>query len=133
MEEVFRRGLNVRNTLEEGAMARLEDHSHIDTPDVTREEVERTVKKLYTKGKAAGDDRILAELVKSGGEAMIDWLVEQIQEVWKTRQVPQEWKNARLVPLHKKRDQKECKNYRGISLLSISGKVLTLVLWKECG
>ena len=59
---------------------------------------------------------------------MIDWLVELIQEVWKTRQVLQEWKNATLVPLHEKKDQKECKNYRGISLLSISGKVITLVL-----
>ena len=59
---------------------------------------------------------------------MIDWLVELIQEVWKTRQVLQEWKNVTLVPLHEKKDQKECKNYRGISLLSIEGKVLALVL-----
>ena len=49
MEEVLRRGLNVRNTLEEGAMARLEDHLHIDTPEVTREEAERAVKKQMTK------------------------------------------------------------------------------------
>ena len=59
---------------------------------------------------------------------MIDWLVELIQVVWKTRQVLQEWKNATLVPLHKKKLQKECKNYRGISLLSIPRKVLTIVL-----
>ena len=110
----------MRNTLEEGAMARLEDHSHIDTPEVTREEVERAVKKLQN-GKAACDDRIVAELVKSGGEAMIDWLVELFQEVWKTRRVSQEWKNATLVPLHKKKDWKECKNYRRMSLLSIPG------------
>ena len=123
----FEEVLNVQNTLEEGAMARLEDHLHIDTPNVTREEVERAVKKLQN-GKAAGDDRIVVELVESGGEAVIDWLVELIQGVWKTRQVLQEWRNATFVPLHKKKDQKEYKNYRGISLLSIPGKVLTLAL-----
>ena len=93
-------------------MANLENHLHIDTPEVTREEVERAVKKLQN-GKAAGDDKIVAELVKSGEEAIIDWQVELIQEVWKTRQVLQEWKNATLVPLH-------------ISLLGIQGKVLTI-------
>ena len=127
LKKYFEEVLTVQNTLEEGAIARLENYLHIDTRDVTREEVERVVKNLQN-GKAAGDDRIAAELVKSGGETMMDWLVELIQEVWKTRRVPQEWKNATLVPLHKKKDQKECKNYRGISLLSIPRKVLTLVL-----
>ena len=120
MEEVFEKVLNLQNTLEERAMAGLEDHSHIDTPEVTREEVERVVKKLQN-CKAASDGRIVAEFVKSGGETMMNWLVELIQESWKTRRVPQEWKNTTLVPLHKKKDQKECKNYRGISLLSIPG------------
>lgn len=60
---------------------------------------------------------------------MIDWLVELIQEVWRTRQVPEEWKDTTLVPLHKK---KECKNYRGISLLSIPGKCFNQSCWREC-
>ena len=59
---------------------------------------------------------------------MVDWLLELIQEVWRAERVPQEWKDSTLVPLHKKKDRKECTNYRGISLLSIPGKVLALVL-----
>ena len=58
-------------------VAGLEDHSHIDTPKVTREEVERAAKKLQN-GKPGGDDRIVAELMKSGGETMMGWLVELI-------------------------------------------------------
>ena len=73
-----------QNTLEEEAMAGLQDHSGTGTPEVTREEVERAVKKLQN-GKAAGKDRVIAELVKNGGETMIDWLEEVIQEVWRTR------------------------------------------------
>ena len=63
---------------------------------------------------------------------MIEWLTELMQEAWKTRQVPQEWKNAMLIPLFKKKDRKQCDNDRGISLLSVPGKVLALILL-ACG
>ena len=33
-----------------------------------------------------------------------------------------------LVPIHKKNDRKVCDNYRGIALLSVPGKVLSLIL-----
>lgn len=35
----FEEVLNVQSTVEEGAIAGLEDHSHIDTPEGSREEV----------------------------------------------------------------------------------------------
>ena len=66
----------------------------------------------------------MAELLKSGGETVIDWLTELMQEVWQTRKVQQ---NATLIPLFKK-DRTQCNNYSEISLLSVSGKVLTLIL-----
>ena len=72
-------------------------------------------------GKSAGDDRIVSELLKNGGdlEAMIDWLWELLQMVWMTRQVPSEWKSATLEPPHKKKDTKVCDNYRGNLLLNV--------------
>ena len=33
-----------------------------------------------------------------------------------------------MIPLFKKKDRKQCDNYRGISLLSVPGKVLALIL-----
>ena len=48
--------------------------------------------------------------------------------IWKTGKVPQEWKDSVLIPLFKKKDHLVCDNYRGISLLSIPGKVLANVL-----
>ena len=51
----------------------VEDQSATDTAEVTREEVEHAVNKLKN-GKAAGSDKIVAELVKNGGQAVIDWL-----------------------------------------------------------
>ncbi len=38
--------------------------------------------------------------------------------------MPQDWSKAAIVPVYKgKGDKTECNNYRGISLLSIPGKV----------
>ena len=42
--------------------------------------------------------------------------------------MPQEWKNAILIPLHKKQSGKDCDNYHGIALLSVPEKVLSLIL-----
>ena len=42
--------------------------------------------------------------------------------------MPQEWKNATLVPLFKKKEGKICDNYWEIFLLSVPGKVLAQVL-----
>ena len=42
--------------------------------------------------------------------------------------VPQDWKDAELVPLYKKGDRMRCDNYCGISLLNLPGKVLSLIL-----
>ena len=44
-------------------------------------------------------------LLKNGGEAMIKRLWQLLQMVQRTRQVPNEWKSARLVQLHKKKDR----------------------------
>ena len=43
-----------------------------------------------------------------------------------------DWKNAVIVPLFKGKGCKdECKNYRGISLLSVGGKVYARVLMER--
>ena len=62
----------------------------------------------------------------------VQWLTDSQsyyrKYVWRTKQIPQEWKDAMLMPLHKKKDKRICDNYRGISLLSVPGKVLALIL-----
>ena len=50
-------------------------------------------------GKTVGEDRIVEELLKSGGETVIEWLIELMQEVSLTKKVPQDWRNVTLIPL----------------------------------
>lgn len=103
------------------------DHSQADGPEVTREEVEKAVGKLWN-AKSAGDDKSVAELLRNGGEEVTDWL---LQTVCKTRQVPSEWKSSTLLPLHKTNDRKFWSNYCGISLLNVLCKVLALILFEQ--
>jgi len=52
-----------------------------------------------------------------------------IKQVWQTGIIPPEWKKGIILPIYKgKGSPKDCKNYRGISLLSTSGKVFAMVL-----
>ena len=82
----------------------VKDNGDVEMPDVTREEVAKAVRRLQN-GKAAGEDKLVAELLKSSGETVIEWLTEVMQEVWRTKKVPQDWRNATLIALSKKKDR----------------------------
>ena len=42
--------------------------------------------------------------------------------------MPQEWKYAIIMVLHKNKDQTECSNYRAISLVAHAGKILLKII-----
>jgi len=44
------------------------------------------------------------------------------------RNLPEEWKESITVPTHKKGDKRHCSNYRGISLLLTTYKILPNIL-----
>ena len=42
--------------------------------------------------------------------------------------VPQQWKDAIIMVLHKKKDRTECGNYRGFSLVAYTGMILLKII-----
>ena len=50
------------------------------------------------------------------------------QQIWKMQQRPQDWKRSVFIPIRKKGNAKECSNYRTISLISHSSKVMLKIL-----
>ena len=51
-------------------------------------------------------------------------MTEVFNMVWKEGMAPSDWrKNAVIVPVYKKGSRLNCTNYRGISLMSVVGKV----------
>ena len=51
-----------------------------------------------------------------------------ITSIWKKEKLPEEWKESIIVPIYKKGDKTDCNNYRGISLLPTTYKILSNIL-----
>ena len=83
-------------------------------------------------GKAAGEDEIRPEMLKAlTGEGIL-WLTRVCQIAWKLGKTPRDWQTGVIIPIFKKGDRKQCTNYRGISLLSLPGKVYAKCLERKC-
>ncbi|BHF82882.1 hypothetical protein SprV_0802602100 [Sparganum proliferum] len=75
-------------------------------------------------GKAPGSDAISAEIYKHGSPQLMDHLTALFQEIWRQGEVPQDFKDATIVHLYKRKGNRQlCDNHRGISLLNIVGKI----------
>ena len=98
-----------------------------DLQPILREEVEIAVASLK-KGESAGVDNIPAELVQAGGETMIDVLTEIFNRIWRTGEWPTPWIQSLIITLPKKGNLHLCQNYRTISLISHSSKVMLKVI-----
>ena len=75
-------------------------------------------------GKATGKDEITREMIKGGGDRVVDWIWSLCNMVIESGVVSEDWRSAVIIPLYKgKGERTECKNYRGISLLRVVGKI----------
>jgi hypothetical protein len=92
-------------------------------PGPSHLDVEISVSKLK-KYKSPGSDQILAELYQAGGETSMSVIHKLIISIWNKKEMSDQWKESIIVPTHKMGDKTNCNNYRGISLLSTSYKIL---------
>ncbi len=73
-------------------------------------------------------DEIRPEYLKSLDVVGLSWLTRLCSIAWQSGTVPLDWQTGVVVPLFKKGDRRVCSNYRGITLLSLPGKVYSRVL-----
>ena len=78
--------------------------------------------------KSPGIDQIPAELIKAGGKTIRCEIHKLIISIWNKEELPDEWKESIIVPIYRKGDKTDCNNYRGISLLPTTYKVLSKIL-----
>ena len=83
-------------------------------------------------GKAPGVCDIPSELLKAGGEPVAVALHSVVCAIWRSESVPTDWTKGLIVPIWKgKGDRQDCSNYRGVTLLSVPGKVFARLLLKR--
>ena len=91
--------------------------------EITIEEVKRALNETKG-GKAPGIDGVRVEMLKEGGVTVLEWLVRLFNICFMLSIAI-----TCMVPLYiGKGDVYECSNFRGISLLSVVGKVYGRVL-----
>lgn len=73
--------------------------------------------------KGSGPDSVPPVFVRNCGKALAEPLSLLFNSSLKSGIFPDEWKKARIVPVHKKGDSCDIKNYRPISILSCFSKL----------
>ena len=93
----------------------------------TEEEIREAIAQLKN-NKAPGEDQITGEMLKLGGEPIVQWLTRLACSIWQSEKIPEDWQKQLVIPLHKKGAYDDCDNFRGIALLSVPGKVFCRVI-----
>ncbi|XP_024891322.1 trichohyalin-like, partial [Temnothorax curvispinosus] len=101
--------------------------SRQEEEEIGLEEIRNVIKKLKT-GKAIGNDGIPNEAWKYGEEEMVKWIWEVCKRVWRGEGWPEQWKEGEIIPLIKKGEEREVKDYRGITIMSSMYKIYTAIL-----
>ena len=104
--------------------------NELNNIQTTPDEVHDILKTLKT-NKATGPDGVSAKLLHEAAPAIAKPLSRLINLSLKEGRVPQTWKLANVVPIHKKNERSKFENYRPISLLSCIGKVTEKVIFKH--
>ena len=90
---------------------------------MSKAEIRRAIEGLKN-GKASGEDMITAGLLKADLEFTTDRVKELIDTIWSLEKVPLKWKRELINKILKKANLRECKNYRGVTLLPVVSKIL---------
>ncbi|KAI8519286.1 hypothetical protein Bbelb_025430 [Branchiostoma belcheri] len=122
--------LNRPSTVSSEVLDSIPQRPTIDSLDClpTLEELNVAINQTSA-GKAPGKDSIPADIFKAMGPVALDNFHTLLINIWEEEDMPQEFRDATIVPLYKNKGSKaECGNYRGISLLSIAGKLLARII-----
>ena len=97
-------------------------------PKLSAFEAEMAIEKLK-RPKSPGTDQIPAELIKAG-DRTIRWQIHKlINSVWSKAELPKECRNLSFyLSLYYNGYKTDCYNYRGITLLSTTYKILSNIL-----
>ena len=100
--------------------------THLE-PDILECEVKWALESITT-NKASGGDGIPVELFQILKDDAVKVLHSICQQMWKTQQLPQDWKRSLFIPIPKKGNTKECSNYYTIALILHASKLMLKIL-----
>ena len=95
---------------------------------VSPEEVADVLKKMKN-NKTAAEDGLVAEMLKAGGDALLQTIADIFTELLCNRMgTPESWRRSRLTVLFKAGDRQVPKNYRPITIIPVLSKLYSMVI-----
>jgi len=94
---------------------------------ITMEDLETTIKALKAI-KSPGSDGINTELYKRAPKSCLHASLNFPNVCWFYGDIPDEWRKAIFIPIHKNGDRNNPDNYRDISLLNIGSKIYSKII-----
>jgi len=95
--------------------------------ELTVVNIQKAIRNLKN-NKAAGTEGIHPELIKYGGNKLLNRMYELVRQFWEEERIPEEWKETIIVPVLKREDRDWCTNYRGIALGNAAYKILSNII-----
>jgi hypothetical protein len=94
-----------------GGLRQTEMHTaELFVPESSISEGEVAIGKLK-RYKIPGVDQIPAELIQAGGETLHLEIHKLIKLIWNKEELPHQWKESTVVPIHIRGDKTDCSNY----------------------
>ena len=118
-EELYKKDLHKTDN-HDGVITHLE-------PDILECEVKWALGSITT-NKASGGDGIPVELIQILKDDTVKVLHSICQQIWKTQQWPQDWKQSVFIPVPKNGNAKGCSNYHTVALILHVSKVRLKIL-----
>ena len=103
---------------------------HLDNISTNELEI-YTLTKKFNLNKSSGSDPIPIYILKTCGYEIARPLSILFNKIFESSHFPSTWKRADVIPVFKKDDPKICSNYRPISLLSPTSKLLERVIFNR--
>ena len=73
--------------------------------------------------------QVTTKILKENRDSILPHVYKLLITCWRYGKIPQDTRKANIITLYKnKGDKRDCNNYRGISLLSITGKVFPRII-----
>ena len=93
-----------------------------DVNFMTRENILKAIKEIKIKN-SEGHDRIPQRLIIDGIDLLITPLTRLFYNIYDRMEIPEQWKLAKITPVHKKGDKTNIHNYRPIANLCEATKI----------
>ena len=126
-DELYRVDDDVMQEFEDIMQNDIQNIAHELNVPIEIEELQKSIKELKN-NKSGGIDVIVNECFKNGQDILNPYLLRLFNYVFDCGIFPSSWSDGLLVPLHKKGDISTPGNYRGITLLSVLGKLFTRII-----